>query len=86
MKIYVSQKGLYEKLQKKSMPHVTVIYVEPGDQAVDNRIKAVLGNAVKEDYNDIFVISRDKGYKEILQKYRCRYSRKKDSLDLRDKF
>ena len=86
IKIYVSQDGLYDKLLKEKMHHVEVILVPPGDQAVDKRIKSVLGNAVKQDYSDIFVISNDKGYQEKLQEYRCKYKRKKNSLDLRKKF
>ena len=89
IKIFVSQKGLYNKLLKKNYPHTSVIFVESkqaGDQAVDNRIKAELGNAVKQKYGDIFVISRDKGYEKLLQKYRCEYGRKKGTLDRRDMF
>ena len=87
VRIYVSQKGLYDKLNNKKRPHVTVIYVPPGDQAVDNQIKAFLGNAVKNgDYDDWFVISQDKGYDDMLQKYRSKYGMRKNRLDRRDMF
>ena len=87
VRIFVSQEGLYNKLIKKENRYVTVILVPPGDQAVDNRIKAVLGNAVKSgQYDDWFVISQDKGYEPLLQKYRSMYGVKKDRLDRRDMF
>ena len=87
VQIYVSQRGLFDKLKKRKMPHVEVIYVKPGPQAVDNRILEVLESEIKsEKYEDIFVISRDKGYEDKLQEYRCRYKKKKSKLDRREMF
>ena len=86
IRIFVSQSGLFEKLRKKQLPHSQVILVPPGNQAVDNRIKAELGNVVKQNYGNIFVISHDKGYDDLIQKYRCQYHRNKDSLDRRELF
>ncbi len=86
VRIFVSQDELYKKYTKKNLPHVTVIKVEPGDQAVDNRIKSVLGNAVKDDYEEVYVISHDKGYDKKIQNYRSKYHKKKDQLDRRELF
>lgn len=87
VRIFVSQEGLYRKLKGKDMPHVRVTQVDPGPQAVDNYIKSILGNEVKnERYDSIFVISKDKGYEEKIQEYRCKYGKRKSKLDLRDMF
>ncbi len=87
VQIYVSQKGLFDKLKKRKMPHVEVIYVKPGPQAVDKRILEVLENEIKKDkYEAIYIISRDKGYEDKLQEYRCRYKKKKSKLDRRERF
>lgn len=87
VRIYVSQDGLYNRLINKRHPHVTVIKVKPGEQAVDNQIKSVFGNAVKNgQYDDIFVISNDKGYDKLIQEYRSKYKKKKNHLDRREKF
>lgn len=87
VRIFVSQEGLYQKLIKKSNPHVKPIKVEPGDQAVDNRIKSVLGNAVKsKTYEEIYVISGDTGYDDLIEKYRRMYNLTEDELDRREEF
>lgn len=87
VRIYVSQDGLYNRLINKRHPRVTVIKVKPGEQAVDNQIKSVFGNAVKNgQYDDIFVISNDKGYDKLIQEYRSKYKKKKNHLDRREKF
>ena len=87
VRIFVCQETKYKKLVAKRYPFVQVIKVKPGNQAVDNQIKSVLGNAVKCNYyTDIFVISHDKGYEPILQKYRSRYGKRKNHLDRRERF
>ena len=88
--MFVSQKGLYNRLIEKGFPYTEIIYVESsakGDQAVDNRIKAELGNVVKcKQYEKLFVISQDNGYRHLLEKYRGQYGYTEDELDLRDVF
>ena len=87
VRIFVSQEGLYPKLVKKNNPHVKIIRVKPGNQAVDNRIKSVLGNAVKSNaYEEIYVISEDTGYDDLIQKYREMYNLTEDELDRREEF
>ena len=90
IKVFVSQLPLYKKLVGKKLPNTEIFYVEAhkkGDQAVDNRIKSELGNAVKSrQYRELFVISRDKGYRNKLEEYREQYGYTEDDLDLRDVF
>ena len=82
---YTSQDGMWIKLLKKNLGNV--VLVEPGDQAVDNKILKDLDKIIKTDeYDSIFVISHDKGYDEPIQKMRCRYKIKKSNLDRRDIF
>lgn len=74
-------------MSKKNNPHVKIIKVKPGNQAVDNRIKSVLGNAVKSNaYEEIYVISEDTGYDDLIQKYREMNNLTEDELDRREEF
>lgn len=44
-------------------------WVKSGDQAVDNRIKSILGKVAKERcYKKIYIISHDKGYDKYIKK------------------
>lgn len=90
IKVFVSQLPLCNKLIEKKLPNTEIFYVEAhkkGDQAVDNRIKSELGNAVKSrQYRELFVISRDKGYRNKLEEYRGKYGYTEENLDLRDIF
>ena len=88
IKLYFSQKGLYDKWKEKNSPHTEVYFVKSehaGDQAVDNRIKEVLKDQAI-DYDEVYVISHDKGYDETIQRLRCQLHRKKDKLDRREIF
>ena len=90
VRIFVSQETLRKKLIAKGYSYDQVKLVTPGNQAVDNQIKSVLGNAVKDNYytgiyTGIFVISHDKGYDRILQEYRSKYKIRKKHLDRREK-
>ena len=64
-----------------------MIKVTPGEQAVDNQIKSVFGNAVKSEmYDEIYIISKDKGYDDLIQKYRSKYGIRKNKIDRRERF
>ena len=89
IRIFCSQIGNYRHLKQKKLPHTKVIYVKSkkkGDQAVDNRIKAVLGNAMKDRPQNAMVISQDKGYDEFLEKKRKKFKRNDNHVDRRDIF
>lgn len=63
--ILVSDEALRSKLIQKGYvrQNVGVIVVMPGNEAVDNRIKGILGNLIKrENRGRIFIISHDHGY------------------------
>ena len=86
--IYFSQKGLYNKWKEKQPPHTQVFYVKSehaGDQAVDSKINKIFRENA-EKYEEIYVISHDKGYDSLIQKFRCRLHRKKDVMDRREQF
>ncbi len=84
--VFISQSGLEKKLKDKYKERVDIVYVEPGNQAVDNRIKSTLGQDVRnKKYDRIFVISHDGGYKEIIKKYRKQYKLSSEQLDLIEK-
>ena len=84
--VYVTQDGLRDKLQRMYGNKINVIPVKSGSQAVDNRIKTYLGNAIKDHrkYEKIHIVSHDKGYREIIKRYRKKYNLKADELDLRE--
>lgn len=69
--IFVSQKELYDRVFLYQSRNVNAVKVEPGNQAVDNRIKSFLGRAVRNNiYNRIIIVSKDKGYDVLIKKYR----------------
>ena len=84
--IYVTQEGLKDKLYAKYGNKIHVIMVKSGNQAVDNQIRAILGNAVNNNrkYKNFHIVSHDKGYKDIIERYRRKYKLKHDELDLRE--
>lgn len=65
-----SQSGAKRKFDNKygDRPNVSSKLVEPGDQAVDNQIKAEAGQLLKKGNQDITFVSHDKGF----EKYRDR--------------
>ena len=78
--IYVTNENLYEKVRLYSYK-AKVIKVPKGDQAVDNRIKSYLGRVVNAGYNGrIIIVSKDKGYDELIKKYRKRYNLRNNKL------
>ncbi len=85
VKVYVTQEGLKENLCDKYGDRISIEMVKPGDQAVDNQIKTILGNAVNSDrkYKKIHIISHDNGYVDIIERYRKKYKLKNNELDLR---
>lgn len=83
--VYVTQDGLRDNLYDKYGDKIRVVMVKPGDQAVDNQIRTILGNAVNSnrEYKKIHIISHDKGYIDIIERYRKKYNLKNNELDLR---
>ncbi len=83
--VFVSQPGLRDNLRRKYGGKINIIMVNPGENAVDNRIKAILGNKVKnrKTYQKIYVISQDKGYKALVERYQRKYGLSAGYLALR---
>ena len=83
--VYVTQGGLRNNLYEKYGDSINIEMVKPGDQAVDNQIKTILGNTVNSDkkYKKIHIISHDNGYVDIIERYRKKYKLKNNELDLR---
>lgn len=61
-----SQAGAKRKFDEKygNRPNVSSKLVKPGNQAVDNQIKAEAGQLLKKRNQDITVVSHDKGYEK----------------------
>lgn len=62
-----SQKGAKRKFDNRyrGNSNVTSRLVKPGDQAVDNQIKAQVGQLLKKKNQDITIVSHDKGFVEF---------------------
>ncbi len=72
IEIFAADRNLCEKYSKEF--NVTPIMVPPGDQAVDNRIKALVGDkAQKHEYDKIVIISQDKGYQHKIKEWKQKY-------------
>lgn len=71
-----SQPGAKRKFDKKNgeRPNVSSKLVEPGNQAVDNQIKAEAGQLLKKGNQDITFVSHDSDFAE----YRDRKKNRKD--------
>lgn len=84
VQVFVSQEGLRDNLLKRYRG-IDIIMVTPGENAVDNRIKGILGNRIRQrkSYQKIYVISHDKGYKKLVDKYRIKYNLSPGYLSLR---
>lgn len=84
--VFVSQEGLRNHLIKRYRDRISIVMVKPGDDAVDNRIKGILGNKVKQRkmYQKIYVISHDNGYRHLVEKYRKKYNLSAGYLSLRN--
>lgn len=84
--ILVSDKALRSKLIQKGYvrQNVGVVVVKPGKEAVDNRIKGILGNHInQENRGRIFIISHDYGYYKLINRYRAKYGIQAEMLDLK---
>lgn len=84
--ILVSDEALRSKLIQKGYvrQNVGVVVVKPGKEAVDNRIKGILGNLIKqENRGRIFIISHDHGYYKLINRYRAKYGIQVEMLDLK---
>ena len=59
--------------------------VRPGENAVDNRIKGILGNKIRQrkSYQKIYVISHDNGYRNLVDKYQRKYNLSAGYLSLK---
>ena len=67
VKAMFSQEGAKRKFDKKyrKHPNVSSRLVKPGNQAVDNQIKAQVGQLLKMENQDITIVSHDKGFNEF---------------------
>lgn len=67
-----SQGGAKNKFDKKYVhkPNVSSKLVEPGSQAVDNKIKTEVGSLLKKGNQDIGIVSQDKGFAEFVRRKR----------------
>lgn len=65
-----SQEGAKKKFDKKykGRPNVSSKLVKPGNQAVDNQIKAEAGQLLKKGNQDITFVSHDKGFEKYKDK------------------
>ncbi len=83
VRIYVSREELVSKY--KSEVPFSVVFVSPGNQAVDNRINSEVKKIVKEKkYKKIAIISQDNGYLTTIKKLKNRYHLKDDDIILCD--
>lgn len=66
VKAFFSQPGAKRKFDKKyqNRPNVSSELVSPGDQAVDNQIKAEAGRLLKRGNQDVTFVSHDRGFDE----------------------
>lgn len=83
--VFVSQEGLRNNLIKRYGDRINIVMVRPGEDAVDNRIKGILGNRIKQrkTYQKIYVISHDNGYRNLVDKYQKKYKLSAGYLSLR---
>jgi len=69
--VYYSDKNLEVKLHQRydNVLKLFTIYVKPGDQAVDKRIKTDVGQILKEKAKaKVVIYSHDKGYDEYIKR------------------
>ena len=67
---FFSQPGAKKKFDKEygGKPNISSKLVPPGNQAVDNQIKAMAGQLVKEPDQKVSIISQDKGFQKFAAK------------------
>lgn len=70
--VWCTQPGLEDRIKRKGFAgRLDVRHVNRGDQAVDNQIKGVFGRCVRSgEYESVFIVSHDRGYDELISKYR----------------
>ena len=83
--VFVSQEGLKDNLAKRYGGKIDIVMVRPGENAVDNRIKGILGNKIRQrkSYQKIYVISHDNGYRNLVDKYQRKYNLSAGYLSLK---
>lgn len=88
VRIFVTQPELKDKLIKRygNQPYITVEMVSSGKDAVDNQIKSIFGNMMKNrrSYQKIYIISHDKGYSDLIYKYQKKYKLSSKELSVRE--
>lgn len=69
---FFSQLGAQKKFDMKyrHKHNVSSIFVPPGNQAVDNRIKTKVGQLLKKKNQDITIVSQDTDFKKYIDKKR----------------
>ena len=72
MEIYVADINLMTRLKEDY--GIDAIAVEPGSQAVDNRIKGIAGDRTKmHKCKRIVIVSHDKGYEDKIEVWKRKY-------------
>ena len=76
-----SQPGAKRKFDEKygKLSNVSSRLVLPGNQAVDNQIKAEAGQLLKKEKHKITIVSRDKGFADFANKKKDKKSKNKIS-------
>ncbi len=67
VKGYFTQEGAKRRFDRKfaNRPNVSSELVEPGNQAVDNRIKDEARRLAKQKNQNVTIVSQDKGFQEV---------------------
>ena len=79
IEVYVTDDNLAKRLKEKYGIYAKI--VEPGPQAVDNRIKGIAGDQAKRHkYKQIVIISHDKGYDGKIKEWKIKYHYKPRQL------
>lgn len=72
--VYITQLVLRNRLSKRyknTNGKINFKIVPEGEQAVDNQIKSRFGNAVLSgNYTGVYIVSQDKGYQKLVNKYK----------------
>ena len=70
--VFVADPGLADRYRKDYGVEIQI--VTPGNQAVDNQIKAIAGNKAKNhEYDELIIISSDQGYRKKIKEWKQKY-------------
>ena len=83
IQVFITDINLKSKLNTKYGLFSEVEVVESGPQAVDNRIKTLVGDqAKKHKYDKIVIVSHDQGYRDKIREWKQKYNYKDDEIIL----